>query len=109
MEGRDNTNFCAKSIGIVVQIIKRVLPEFTERKEVWLARFVAHSFDKFCNKFPVDMLFELSEMERIDRWEMNLDSIEPKTTSTDIVYDPFTPLDDILSDVWMTVLNISSH
>jgi len=40
---------------------------------------------------------------------MNLDGIEPKTASVDLVYDPFTPLDEIVPDVWVTVLNICSH
>lgn len=40
---------------------------------------------------------------------MNLDGIEPKTASVDLVYDPFTPIDKIVPDVWVTVLNIGSH
>jgi hypothetical protein len=84
------TELCIESVDIVGQIIKRVLPEFTERKQVWLARFAAHSSDKVCYKFPVDML----------------DGIEPKTASIGLFYYPFTPLNDIAPGVWMTVLNI---
>ena len=40
---------------------------------------------------------------------MHLDGIKPKTASIDLVYDPFTPLDEIVPGFWMTVLNIGSH
>jgi len=40
---------------------------------------------------------------------MNLDGIEPKTTSVDFVYDPFTPLDEIVPGIWVTMPNIGSH
>jgi hypothetical protein len=40
---------------------------------------------------------------------VNLDGIESEPASINFIDDPFTPLDQIVADIWMFVLDVRSH
>ena len=43
------------------------------------------------------------------RREKNLDGIESEPASINLIDDPFTPLDQVVADIWMFVLDVCSH
>jgi hypothetical protein len=47
--------------------------------------------------------------KRKERGNPNLDGIKPKPTSINLIDNPFTPLDEVVADLWVTVLDIRSH
>jgi len=49
-------NLRAETVDIPWQIINGVLPEFAERKQLWLSCFAADSFDKVRDEVPVYVL-----------------------------------------------------